>query len=94
VLVHQYLQDIPDYAKRHQLPPGLAGLAQVAAGYDISPREKLEWDLFYIERVSLKYDLWLLGLAFALVFWLRWRKDDAENGLPRSWLHLDRYKMH
>jgi lipopolysaccharide/colanic/teichoic acid biosynthesis glycosyltransferase len=89
VLVHQYLQDVPDYALRHRFPPGLAGLAQVAAGYYISPREKLKWDLLYIERASLKYDLWLLALAFVLVFWIRWRKDAAEGGLPYHWLRLD-----
>ena len=92
VLVHQYLQDVPDYARRHQLPPGLAGLAQVAAGYDITPQEKLRWDLLYIEQASLKYDLWLLGLAFVLVFWLRWKKGGAEGGLPRRWLRLDQDK--
>jgi lipopolysaccharide/colanic/teichoic acid biosynthesis glycosyltransferase len=75
VLVHGYLQDIPDYAKRHQVRPGLAGLAQVVDTYDITPEQKLAWDLVYIEKVSIWLDIRLVLAAFYLVFALRWRSD-------------------
>jgi len=72
VLVHQYLQRIPEYAMRHQVRPGLAGLAQVVDAYDISPKEKLAWDLLYIEKASVWLDIKLVFSAFYLVFALRW----------------------
>ncbi len=88
VLVHGYLKDMPAYAERHRVPPGLSGLAQVAGSYDLSPEEKLKWDRLYFEHASLKFDLRLLALAFVLVFWKRWREGD-EAKLPRRWLGLN-----
>jgi lipopolysaccharide/colanic/teichoic acid biosynthesis glycosyltransferase len=79
VLVHGYLQTIPDYAKRHQVPPGLSGLAQVVGSYFMEPQEKLYWDRQYIEHMSLLYDLKLIVMAFLVVFWLRWQKDWDER---------------
>ena len=75
VLVHGYLQEMPIYAGRHRVRPGLAGLAQVVDAYDISPEEKLAWDLLYIENANIWLDLKLLFSAFYLVFALRWLKE-------------------
>ena len=72
VLVHSYLQRLPEFALRHRVRPGLAGLAQVVDSYDISPEEKLAWDLIYIEKASIWLDLKLVLSAFYLVFALRW----------------------
>jgi lipopolysaccharide/colanic/teichoic acid biosynthesis glycosyltransferase len=86
VLVAEYLRELPTYAERHRLPPGLAGLAQVAGHYYITPRQKLRFDRLYLEHAGLGFDLRLLAIAFAVVFWLRWRP--GWNGrLPRAWLH-------
>ncbi len=85
VLVHGYLQQIPGYACRHAIAPGLAGLAQVVGSYFMPPEEKLVWDLRYIEKASLGYDLKLVGLALLVVFWLRWQKDWDEH-IPEKWL--------
>ncbi len=88
VLVHQYLQSIPEYAERHKVLPGLSGLAQVAGDYYLTPRQKLRLDRLYIRDMSLGFDLKLLFLAFLITFWFRWQKD--WNGrLPRS---LIRYR--
>jgi lipopolysaccharide/colanic/teichoic acid biosynthesis glycosyltransferase len=89
VLVAEYLRELPTYADRHRLPPGLAGLAQVAGHYYITPRQKLRFDRLYLEHAGLGFDLKLLAIAFAVVFWLRWRP--GWNGrLPRAWLHTGR----
>ena len=72
VLVHGYLQKLPEYALRHQVQPGLAGLAQVVDSYDITPEEKLAWDLVYVEKSNLWLDCKLVLSAFFLVFALRW----------------------
>jgi lipopolysaccharide/colanic/teichoic acid biosynthesis glycosyltransferase len=86
VLVAEYLKSMPEYADRHLLPPGLAGLAQVVGHYYLTPRQKLRFDRLYARHAGLGFDLKLIGIAFAVVFWLRWRP--GWNGrLPRSWLH-------
>jgi lipopolysaccharide/colanic/teichoic acid biosynthesis glycosyltransferase len=86
VLVAKVLERMPEYAERHRLAPGLAGLAQVAGHYYLTPRQKLRFDRLYIRYASLGFDLRLLLIAFAVVFWLRWRP--GWNGrLPRPWLH-------
>lgn len=85
VLVHGYLQSIPGYAGRHAVAPGLAGLAQVVGSYFMSPEEKLVWDLRYIKKASLLYDLRLVGLALLVVFWFRWQKGWDER-IPETWL--------
>lgn len=83
VLVYQYLQQMPEYADRHKVLPGLAGLAQVAGDYYLTPRQKLRLDRLYIQYMSLGFDIKLLFLAFLLTFWFRWRK--GWNGrLPRK----------
>lgn len=82
VLVHEYLQRMPKYAERHRIAPGLAGLAQVAGDYFLTPRQKLRFDRLYIRHTSLGFDLKLILLAFLIAFWYRWQKD--WNGrLPR-----------
>jgi lipopolysaccharide/colanic/teichoic acid biosynthesis glycosyltransferase len=86
VLVAEYLRGLPAYADRHRLPPGLAGLAQVAGHYYITPRQKLRFDRLYLEHAGLGFDLKLLLIAFAVVFWLRWRPG-WRGRLPRAWLH-------
>jgi lipopolysaccharide/colanic/teichoic acid biosynthesis glycosyltransferase len=89
VLVHQYLEGLPEYAKRHRVLPGLAGLAQVAGDYYLTPRQKLRFDRLYIRNSSLAFDLKLLWLAFLLTFWYRWQK--GWNGrLPRRLFRLGR----
>ncbi len=86
VLVQGYLEVIPEYAERHQVLPGLAGLAQVAGDYYLTPRQKLRFDRLYICHTSLGFDLKLIWLAFLMAFWLRWQK--GWNGrLPRGRIH-------
>lgn len=86
VLVHGYLQTMPEYAERHGVLPGLAGLAQVAGDYYLSPRQKLRFDRVYIRHAGLGFDLKLIGLAFLITFWYRWQKD-WDGRLPRQLLH-------
>lgn len=75
VLVQGYLREIPHYAQRHRVLPGLSGLAQVAGDYYLTPRQKLRFDRLYIEHTSLGFDLKLIFLAFLITFWYRWQGD-------------------
>ncbi|MEX2030249.1 MAG: sugar transferase [Anaerolineales bacterium] len=88
VLVAEYLDRMPEYAERHSVRPGLAGLAQVAGSYYITPRQKLRLDMVYVRHASLGFDIRLLAVAFLVVFWHRWQRAPAR--IPRSWLHPPR----
>ena len=58
--VQRYLREIPGYAERFSLAPGLTGLAQVNGEYHSSPRNKLRHDLAYAANWSLWLDLSIL----------------------------------
>lgn len=88
VLVHGYLQRVPNYARRHLVRPGLAGLAQVVDTYDISPDQKLAWDLVYIENTSVWLDAKLVLAAFYLVFALRWQSGTNPEMTIRKMLKV------
>ena len=90
VLVRNYLLEMPEYAERHLVPPGIAGLAQVAANYYITPRQKLRFDQLYVRHAGLGFDLRLLAIAFLLVFYLRW-KPGWDGRLPRAWLRRNQW---
>jgi lipopolysaccharide/colanic/teichoic acid biosynthesis glycosyltransferase len=54
---------IPHYRKRHWMPPGLSGWAQVCAPYASSVEEaehKLSYDLYYLRHWGLALDLLIL----------------------------------
>lgn len=55
--VEQFTKKNPEYAYRHNVKPGITGLAQVFAKYNTTPYDKLVYDLMYIENYSLVEDL-------------------------------------
>ena len=55
--VDQFTGEIPEYPLRHQVKPGITGLAQVAGYYSSETRDKLRYDLYYISDYSLLLDL-------------------------------------
>jgi lipopolysaccharide/colanic/teichoic acid biosynthesis glycosyltransferase len=62
-LEHQLEARIPHYRKRHWMPPGLSGWAQVCAPYAASVEEaehKLSYDLYYLRHWNTGLDLLIL----------------------------------
>lgn len=55
-----YENEIPAYALRHKVKPGITGLAQVHGGYHTDARDKLRYDLIYVSNQSLALDLSIL----------------------------------
>lgn len=82
ILVRSYLEELPEYAERHRVLPGLAGLAQVAGDYYLTPSQKLRFDRIYIRHSSLGFDIKLLALSFLIAFWYRWQPG-WKGRLPR-----------
>ncbi|HYH44187.1 MAG TPA: sugar transferase [Thermoanaerobaculia bacterium] len=58
--VQTYLAEVPGYAERFVLLPGVTGLAQVNGDYHSSPQNKLRYDLAYLANWSLWLDLSIL----------------------------------
>ncbi len=58
--VKRLKNEIPLYSRRHRMKPGITGWAQIKGGYDTTienVKKKLEYDLFYLENMSLRMDL-------------------------------------
>ncbi len=63
--VEKLSKDIPLYKRRYKVKPGLTGLARVKYKYDESIEDvkiDLQYDLYYIENMSLRLD-------FQILFW-------------------------
>ena len=58
--VEQFEKRLPTYSNRHQLRPGITGLAQVYAGYHTDAEDKLRFDLIYISQQSFWLDVSIL----------------------------------
>ncbi|MEV1289402.1 sugar transferase [Micromonospora sp. NPDC049679] len=62
VLVQRYLEEIPGFANRHTVKPGIACIAQIEK-YHIAPADRLRKDRVYIRRMSLGMDVRMLWRA-------------------------------
>jgi exopolysaccharide biosynthesis polyprenyl glycosylphosphotransferase len=60
-LTAQFERVIPGYARRHELPPGLTGLAQIHGRYHTDPEYKLGYDLQYLVNWSPVLDLEIIA---------------------------------
>ena len=58
--VQRYLNDVPGYATRFTISPGLTGLAQVNGDYHTNAENKLRYDLAYLANWSLWLDVAIL----------------------------------
>ncbi|HEM3690254.1 TPA: sugar transferase [Streptococcus suis] len=67
-LADQFVETIPTFNERLEAIPGLTGLAQLSGGYDLSPSEKLVYDLEYIEKANVMLDLKLIIKTVKVVF--------------------------
>ncbi|WP_373325434.1 sugar transferase [Sporomusa paucivorans] len=55
--VEQFKAEIPEYMYRHNVKPGITGLAQVNGKYNTTPYDKLIYDLIYIQKCNIVTDL-------------------------------------
>ncbi|MEC2395199.1 UDP-phosphate N-acetylgalactosaminyl-1-phosphate transferase [Bacillus thuringiensis serovar shandongiensis] len=56
MFTEKFEQEIPGFKKRLEVKPGLTGWAQVNGGYEITPKEKLYLDAYYINNASIILD--------------------------------------
>lgn len=67
VFSDEFVKTIPNFEDRLAVKPGLTGLAQISGGYEMSPSEKLELDLKYINNFSFKQDLKIFFKTFGVL---------------------------
>lgn len=68
IFVEEFSKEMPEFVERLQVKPGLTGWAQVNGGYDLSPREKWELDMYYINNRSFKLDMIIMLKTIKVVF--------------------------
>lgn len=67
-LLMRYLERYtPDQARRHNVPPGITGLAQVSGRNALAWEDRLAADVSYVDRRSLGLDLEILKKTVLLV---------------------------
>ena len=66
------IDQIPGYAARTAVRPGLTGVAQIYAPRDVPRRQKFRYDRIYVRRQSMWLDLRLILLSFWISFLGTW----------------------
>jgi lipopolysaccharide/colanic/teichoic acid biosynthesis glycosyltransferase len=66
------LEDVPGFAERSSVRPGLTGIAQIYAPRDITRRWKFRYDILYVRRQSFWLDVRLILLSFWITFRGSW----------------------
>ena len=73
--------------QRHLVNPGLTGLAQINGRNNISWKKKFEYDILYVNKISLFLDLKIFLLTFLKVI-----KREGIN--PKNKQNVERFKGH
>jgi lipopolysaccharide/colanic/teichoic acid biosynthesis glycosyltransferase len=68
VFTEKFQNEIPGFTQRLAVKPGLSGWAQVNGGYDMTPKEKLIFDLYYIRNLTFTLELKIM-LKTCKVVW-------------------------
>lgn len=65
--IEEFSKDIPRFIDRLVVLPGLTGWSQVNGGYELSPEQKLQLDLYYISNQSILLDLKIIIKTIKIV---------------------------
>jgi len=74
MFVEKLSVQIPFYAERHRVKPGITGWAQICYAYGASDEDaiqKLQYDLYYVKNYSFLLDLLILLQTAEVVLWGR-----------------------
>lgn len=67
-MIKEFIKYIPDFNDRLLVKPGITGWAQVNGGYSLTPKEKLEFDKYYIRNRGFKLDLLIIVKTIIVIF--------------------------
>ncbi len=68
------LEDVPGFAVRAAVRPGLTGIAQIHARRDLPRRQKFRYDRLYLRRQSFSLDLRLVLQSLAITVGGSWER--------------------
>ncbi|MEW2795012.1 sugar transferase [Staphylococcus argenteus] len=57
--VELFSSEVKGFEQRCLVTPGLTGLAQIQGGYDLTPEQKLNYDMKYIHKGSMMMELYI-----------------------------------
>lgn len=66
--VEQFKKEIPEYDFRHNVRPGITGMAQVYGKYNTTVYDKLVYDLMYMQRCDVFTDLVIMIQTVRVLF--------------------------
>ena len=75
-LHNKFVKKIPEFDERLKVTPGLSGLAQIRGSYDLDPSEKIKYDIEYIKKMSLLFDIRIIILSVFNSILARWDSPD------------------
>ncbi|SFT56335.1 exopolysaccharide biosynthesis polyprenyl glycosylphosphotransferase [Selenomonas sp. GACV-9] len=88
--VEKFVQETPEYAYRHNVKPGITGMAQVYGKYNTTAFDKLVYDLMYIEKCGMLTDLAIIIQTVKVLF----TKSATEGtGSVQKPLDVDKYDI-
>ena len=86
-LVEKLEKEIPFYAERVNLTPGLTGWAQIRYPYGNSVKDaarKLEYDLYYMKHMSFSLDLQIVLSTLRIVIFGGGRKYEPIRAVKQA----------
>lgn len=75
VITQQILETVPEFGFRLKVKAGLTGTAQILGKYNTLPKDKLLFDLYYVENFSILNDLKLMFQTLVVFV----KKDSTEG---------------
>lgn len=75
-ITEKYVEVLPEFKYRLKVKAGLTGLAQIQGKYNTTPKDKLIFDLIYIEQYSIWVDIKLILQTVKVLF-----KSDSTEGV-------------
>ncbi|WP_434024440.1 sugar transferase [Neobacillus mesonae] len=67
MFTEKFNKEIKGFKNRLLVKPGITGLAQVNGGYEMTPREKLQYDLEYIQNLTFSLELKIIIKTFKVI---------------------------
>ncbi len=88
--VEQFIKETPEYSYRHNVKPGITGMAQVFGKYNTIAFDKLVYDLMYIEKCGILTDLLIIIQTVRVLF----TKSATEGmGGDKKPLNIEKYNI-
>ena len=75
-IMEEILLDFPLYIERLKVKPGLTGPAQVYGRYATAPKDKFNYDMEYIENMSIFLDIKLLMISVLYTLKAKWQTKE------------------